>query len=167
MYQHWLRLCIVSTIGIRMFLTMPAVADEPSDKRTIVCSTTQLADFARQIVGDRWHVECVLAPRQYPHLYQTAPNDVRLVEKADLCLANGWHLEGGDWMKNLADDAEKSLVMCVDGVKPLLVPGVGEEESQAVTDPHGWFTSRNAAIYVRYILRGVSRIDAETLDLFI
>jgi len=99
----------------------------------------------------------VLAPGQDPHLYRTTPNDVRLVGSADLCLANGWHLEGGDWMQNLARDANKPLVRCVEGVQPLLL----QEGDQQVKDPHAWFTPKNASVYVRNILRGVSQVDPE------
>ena len=123
----------------------------------VVCSTTQIADFTRQIVGDRWKVDCVLSPGQDPHLYQTKPSDVRLVEDAALCLANGWHLEGGDWMQKLAKDAGVPLVVCVEGVKPLLL----QENGEQVHDPHAWFTPKNARVYVVNILRGVSSVDPE------
>ena len=38
------------------------VTEDIGPKRLLVCSTTQVADFARQIVGDRWIVKSVLAP---------------------------------------------------------------------------------------------------------
>jgi manganese/iron transport system substrate-binding protein len=56
-------------------------------------------------------------------------------------------------MRNLADDANKPLVTCVTGITPLSVEG-GK-------DPHAWFTPRNAAIYVRNILKAVSELDPE------
>ena len=120
-----------------------------------VCSTTQVADFTRQLAGDRWEVHCVLRPGQDPHLYQTKPNDVALVERADLCLQNGWHLEGGDWMTKLAKAAGKPLVSCTQQVEPLVIDAEGVQ----VQDPHAWFSPLNAGIYVRNILRGLSQID--------
>ena len=123
----------------------------------VVCSTTQIADFTRNVVGDRWHVDCVLGAGVDPHMYQTKPGDIAMVEKADLCIANGWHLEGGDWMQNLAKDAGKDLVICVKGVTPLLV----NEGEKKINDPHAWFTPKNAGQYVRNILRGVSQVDPE------
>jgi len=135
-------------------------ADEAGDKRIVVCSTTQIADFTRQIVGDEWEVHCVLKPGQDPHLYQTKPSDIDLVNSSDLCLANGWHLEGGDWMQKLASTANKPLVICVEGIQPLIL----EEGDVEIKDPHGWFTPTNAASYVRQILKGVSKIDADHAD---
>lgn len=120
-----------------------------------VCSTTQIADFMRQVVGDRWQVHCVLKPGQDPHLYQTKPSDLELVQAADLCLANGWHLEGGDWMQNLAVTAGKPLVLCVENLKPLTL----SEGDVEVKDPHAWFTPENAVGYVKNILRAVTEVD--------
>lgn len=150
MLQRWLTALLLGFCFVSV-----SVADDDGPKKKLVCSTTQIADFARQIVGDRWQVDCVLAPGSDPHLYRTKPTDVRLVEACDLCLANGWHLEGGDWMQKLATDAGKPLVVCADGVKPLML----EEEGQEVHDPHAWFTPKNARVYVMNILRGVSKID--------
>lgn len=144
-----------------MFLGSVGSTDEaPKDARlAIVCSTTQIADFARQVVGDDWDVRCVLAPGQDPHLYDTTPNDIRLVRQADLCLANGWHLEGNDWMRTLADNVDKPLVNCTDGVPPLMVDD--EESKRPVRDPHAWFSPENAAVYVRNILLAVVQLDPE------
>ncbi len=126
-------------------------------KKILVCSTTQIADFARQIVGDRWEVTSVLGAGADPHLYSVKTSDARLVAEADLCAHNGWHLEGKDWMKTLATDAQKPLVTCVDGIKPLQL----EEDGRTVEDPHAWFRVKNAAQYVKNLLHGVSEIDPE------
>ena len=143
-------------VVVCLFMLGTSCADERAPKLA-VCSTTQIADFTREIVGDRWLVDCVLEPGQDPHLYRTTPDDVRLVNQSHLCLANGWHLEGGDWMQNLAADARKPLVLCVEGVRPLMIAEAGQE----VQDPHAWFTPANASVYVRNILKGVSQVDPE------
>ncbi|MEE2685799.1 MAG: metal ABC transporter substrate-binding protein [Planctomycetota bacterium] len=137
------------------------IAQETEDNRKmLVCSTTQVADFARQVVGDRMQVLCVLAPGQDPHLYEIKPSDSRLVARADLCLENGWHLEGNDWMKNLAHDAGKPIVTCVKGARAYFL----KEGDAEVHDPHAWFSPLNAAVYVRNILDGVVRIDPQNKD---
>ncbi len=122
-----------------------------------VCSTTQVADFVRQVVGDRWEVVCVLAPGQDPHTYQTTTDDARQVARATLCFENGWHLEGADWMRKLAENAGKPIVTCVDGLEPLVI----EEEGRTTNDPHAWFSPANAAHYVRAIRDAVVGIDPE------
>lgn len=132
---------------------------QEAPKKIAICSTTQVADFARQVVGDRWEVKCVLEPGRDPHTYDPTPNDAELVAKADLCLQNGWHLEGNEWMKTLATQAGKPVIDCVEGVKPLKIQD-GEEIGEG-HDPHAWFTPINAAVYVRNITDAVSGIDKE------
>lgn len=127
----------------------------------IVASTTQTADFAREVVGDRCKVTCILGPGVNPHVYQPVPGDSRLVESADLCLQNGLHLEGKNWMETLArDNNNKPLVTCTDGVQPLDL----EYEGQLVKDPHAWFNPRNAAIYVNNIVQAVCEQDPDGAD---
>jgi manganese/iron transport system substrate-binding protein len=152
----------------------------------IVCSTTQVADFARQVVGDRCEVRSVLAAGQDPHLYELKTGDAELVAQADLCLENGWHLEGKDWMRRLASQARRPLVTCVDGIAPLAAePEVNEGPAEGATapkaaaaasaheptaigadsehgpghDPHAWLSARNAMVYVRNIRDAVMRLD--------
>ena len=55
----------------------------------IVCSTTQIADFTRQVVGDRCKVLSILAPGADPHTYMPTPNDAKMVLSADLALEPG------------------------------------------------------------------------------
>lgn len=152
---------LILSLMLTILLACPLQAQEkPADtgkarKPVLVCSTTQIADFARQVVGDSCEVHCILAPGADPHTYMPTPGDAKLVLKADLCLQNGMHLEGKNWMQTLAQDAGKPLLTCSEGVQPIEL----EADGQKVNDPHTWFTPRNAAIYVNNIVRGVSRLD--------
>ena len=126
-----------------------------NDKKVIVASTTQIADFARQVAGDRLIVKSILAPGADPHTYQPTPDDVQLVIGADLCLENGLHLEGKNWMATLASDAGKPIVTTTDGIKPLAISTDGE----TVADPHAWFSPKNVAVYVNNIVKGFIELD--------
>ncbi|MBC8019439.1 MAG: zinc ABC transporter substrate-binding protein [Verrucomicrobia bacterium] len=124
-------------------------------KLVVVASTTQIADFARQIAGDRLTVRSILAPGADPHTYQPTPDDVQIVLGAALCLENGLHLEGKNWMASLAKDAGKPLVTVTRGMTPLAIKSAG----QSIPDPHSWFTPRNAALYVNNIVTALERLD--------
>ena len=87
MFQRIMLACL--TLCLAPCLTGTSLRAEEVPPLQIVTSTTQTADFARQIVGDRWHVSCVLAPGQDPHLYQITPDNAQLVAAADLCIENG------------------------------------------------------------------------------
>jgi len=136
-------------------------AAEDGERPVVVASTTQIADFARQLVGDRMQVECILGAGMNPHVYQPVPADSRLVEGAALCLQNGLHLEGKNWMESLArDNGNKPLVTCTDGVQPMDLV----YEGQTILDPHSWFDPRNAAIYVNNILKAIVELDPDHAD---
>lgn len=134
-----------------------AQTEQSNDSRVIVCSTTQIADFAKQIVGDDCEVICVLAPGEDPHTYEVGNDDLLAVKRADLCIENGWNLEGHSWMAKLAETAGKPIVTCVDRVKPLII----DEDEQTVNDPHAWFDTNNAATYVINIRNAISQIDPD------
>lgn len=157
---HFVAFAVILNFGS----LLNSVRGDDSDRPIIVCSTTQVADFARQVVGDDWEVRCLLAPGQDPHLYRVTPNDAKLVADATLCLSNGLNLEGNNWMGALAQDAGKPLVQCTEGIRLLKVPDDEGDEGSEVADPHAWFSPQNAAVYVRNILRGVKAIDPEGSD---
>lgn len=155
-------LCVIVTLSVSFNLAASAVGQSPDEKeakkrKLIVCSTTQIADFARQIVGDRWEVQCILDAGQDPHIYEIKSKDSVLVARADLCLENGWHLEGKEWMHTLATGARKPIVTCVEGIEPIEL----DEDGTKVNDPHAWFSPRTAAVYVRNITHGVSEVDPD------
>lgn len=158
MYSH-VRRCVLTALAVLgSFVSIELAAQEPGNRKLAVCSTTQVADLTRQVVGDRFEVVSILAPGQDPHLYEIKPADADLAAKADICLENGWHLEGKDWMRTLAAGAGKPLVTCTNGVRPVMTPGA-EDEQEPRRDPHAWFSPLNAAVYVRNILDGVSKVD--------
>lgn len=134
-----------------------ALALNDDRRPVLVCSTTQIADFASQIAGDRCSVKNILAPGADPHTYMPTPDDVRMVMEADLSLQNGLHLEGKNWMANLAKDAGKPLVTCTEGIQPLEI----NQEGEKILDPHAWFSPKNAAVYVNNITRAIIELDAD------
>ena len=153
------RLILIGAILIAALTSISAAPEEiPLQKKLVlVCSTTQIGDFAQEVVGDRCVVKTILAPGADPHTYMPTPQDVKMVMGADLCLQNGLHLEGKNWMATLARDAGKPLVTCADGIKPIEL----EAEGEKISDPHTWFSPRNAAVYINNIVRALSRIDPQ------
>jgi manganese/iron transport system substrate-binding protein len=130
------------------------------DRPVLVTSTTQIADFATQIAGDRCIVKCILSPGADPHTYMPTPQDARMVMAADLTLQNGLYLEGKNWMAVLAKDAGKPLVTCTEGIQPLEV----KQEGENILDPHAWFSPKNAAVYVNNITKAIIKLDPDHSD---
>ncbi|HKP21397.1 MAG TPA: metal ABC transporter substrate-binding protein, partial [Thermoleophilaceae bacterium] len=77
-----------SVLGILLLVTFAASAcgDESGSGggRTVVATTTQVADLVRQVGGDRVSVDGMLRPGGDPHDYEPRPSDVAAVARADL-----------------------------------------------------------------------------------
>jgi len=152
--KYWFVAAAVLAVS---FLSAGSTVAEEKERPIVVASTTQIADFARQVAGDHAVVKSILAPGADPHTYQPTPKDVQIVLEADLCLENGLHLEGKSWMATLARDGGKPLITATDGINMLSI----EEGGEKIPDPHAWFSPRNAAVYVNNIVRGLSELDPE------
>jgi len=115
-----------------------ANADSPKDKLNIVATTTMLADLVSSIGGERVTVNGLMGPGIDPHLYQASAGDVSLMQKADVVVYNGLHLEGkmGEIFENLSNKG--SEVICVEkGLDESML--LAWEEDSSIHDPHIWF----------------------------
>ena len=100
-------------------------------KLRVVATTEQLADFARQIGGDRVAVDTLLPAGVDPHDYEPRPSDARAIADADVVLRSGGELDAwlGDLVESAGGDAE--------------VVAVGDAIGARGEDPHWWQDPRN------------------------
>ena len=127
----------------------------------VVATTMQVADFARQVGGDRVEVTGILDAGAEPHEYEPTPSDAEAVADADLVVANGANLD--DWLGDLLDQAgaEVPRVEAARGVT--LLP---TEEEGFPGDPHVWHDPRAAARMVDNVAGGLSRADPGGQDAY-
>jgi zinc/manganese transport system substrate-binding protein len=128
----------------------------------VVATTTQVADFARNIGGDQVQVTSLLKPGVDAHDYEPSPADLEAIAKADLVLENGVGLE--EWL----DDTIKSsgftgpVVDTSQGVRLRAGGHAEEREEQAggeEHDPHIWQNPRNAQLMAANIERGLAAAE--------
>ncbi len=62
---------------------------KPKSKPTIVTTIYPYELMVRQIVQDKADVYCLIPPNSSPHTYSPLPEDIVLIDKADLIFANG------------------------------------------------------------------------------
>jgi zinc/manganese transport system substrate-binding protein len=103
-----------------------------SDAPTIVATTTQLADMARNIAPSA-HVTSLLTPNTDPHEYEVRPNDVKALASADVVLRSGGEVD--EWLNGALDSA---------GVDEQNVVDVGAAAGLEGDDPHWWQDPRRA-----------------------
>jgi ABC-type Zn uptake system ZnuABC Zn-binding protein ZnuA len=110
---------------------------------TVVATTSQVADFARAVAGDRAGVRQILQPNSDPHEYEPRPSDVEAVAGAAVVLRSGGDLDG--WLDGVLQNAgsDARVVTLIDALRT----GRGK----AGTDPHWWQDPRNAIVAVQAI----------------
>ncbi|HAN44988.1 MAG TPA: metal ABC transporter substrate-binding protein [Cyanobacteria bacterium UBA8156] len=104
----------------------PGTPTNPSGK--IVAANTILADWLRQLVGDRLPVVSLLAPGVDPHIYEPTPQDAAVLETAAMIFYNGFNLE--PQIEKLVRSSGRPAMAIAETVTPI-------QESDT-PDPHVW-----------------------------
>lgn len=130
------------------------------DKMNVVATTTMLADLSRVIGGEKVTVNGLMGPGVDPHLYQASAGDVSLMQKADVVVYNGLHLEGkmGEIFENLT--GQGADVICIeDGLDKSKL--LAWEEDASLHDPHIWFDVSLWEEAAKTVAEGFSKADPD------
>jgi zinc/manganese transport system substrate-binding protein len=130
---------------------------QPPEKLPVVATFSILADFARNVGGERIEVTALVGPNGDTHVYQPKPADAKELGAARLILVNGLGLEG--WIDRLikASGAKALVVVATKGIKPQQM----REEGRIEQDPHAWQSIANAKIYVANIRDALIAVDPD------
>ena len=111
---------------------------EDNGKLNIVTTTTMLYDLVLNIAGEHANVEALMGPGIDPHMYQASAGDVTTMQKADIVVYNGLHLEGkmGDIFAALNEQG-KQVICASDTIDPSEL--LSDENNPEIYDPHIWF----------------------------
>ena len=95
-----------------------------------VATTTQVADFTRNVGGDRVDVRGLVRPGADPHDYEPRPSDARAVAEADVVFRSGGEVD--EWLEDVLANAGEDVP------EVNLIDSVGTIEGDGETDPHWW-----------------------------
>lgn len=126
----------------------------------VVTSFSILADFAREVGGDRVQVFALVGPDADAHAWQPRPSDARTVMDADVVIANGLGFD--TWIERLAASAgNPRVVIAAADVTPLeqLDDHAHHGHDHGPLDPHAWQSVANARIYARNIATALTAAD--------
>src|SRR5829696_8560485 len=124
---------VLTTLAVLLVLAVTACGDLGAEGTQVVATTPQLADFARQVGGDRVDVDTLLPPNVDPHDFEPRPSDAEAIARADVVLRSGGEVD--EWLGGLVDSAGGDAEVIV----------VGEAIGARGDDPHWWQDPRNAA----------------------
>jgi zinc/manganese transport system substrate-binding protein len=147
---------VITSILVSLAMTVagPVRAQTPA-KLPVVATFSILADFARNVGGERIDAAALVGPDGDTHVYQPKPADAEKLGAARLILVNGLGLEG--WIDRLikASGAKAPVVVATKGIKPQQM----REEGRVELDPHAWQSIADAKIYVANIRDGLIAAD--------
>src|SRR5215208_6755369 len=133
-------------------------ADGTEGRLRVVATTTQVADFAANVGGDRVQVTSLFKPNVDAHDYEPSPADIDTIARADLVIENGAGLES--W---LHDTIESSGY---DGPVVDTSQGVRLRQLGGQPDPHIWQNPRNAMVMAANIEHALAAADPADAGVF-
>ena len=136
-----------------------------SGKLNIVATTTMLADLAKSLGGDKVEVTGLMGAGIDPHLYQASAGDVERMQKADVVVYNGLHLEGkmGEVFEQLASQ-DKTIISIEKGLDHEKL--LDAEDEPGLHDPHIWFDVMIWKDAAKYLAEELSKVDAANAELY-
>ncbi|MDH3719798.1 MAG: zinc ABC transporter substrate-binding protein [Planctomycetota bacterium] len=156
--------CLLAVTGCSGTTTeaRSAAQQAAGDRLTVVCTTTMIADLARNLVGDLADVRGIMKEGEDPHVYDVRPRDAEMIASGDVILLNGYHLEAtlGHIIENNAEGkvvalAERAVSEPLSGADGLGAP-----------DPHCWMNVEYFRGYAQHARDGLMAADPAHADVY-
>ncbi len=144
-----------------------------SGRPVVVATIFPLADFVKNVAGDRVEVVTLLPAGASPHTYEPVPGDIRALAGAMLLVVNGAGLDY--WVEGLKSAAEADLPV-LDTSAALAREGLllsldehgheGEADGHGGVNPHYWLDPVLAERQVEAIAAALSAADPDGSDFY-
>ena len=162
---------IIVWMCILVFVCMTVIGCESQEvqnvdgKLNIVATTTMLADAVKVIGGDKVHVKGLMGHGIDPHLYKASAGDVVKMQRAEIIIYNGLHLEGK--MGEIFEDMTKQNKVILGAAESISEDRLITGDSGAGSyDPHVWFNVELWMEVVREIEKTLSDYDQENREIY-
>lgn len=156
--RGWLVIAGVAVVGAASVVLSgvgcsSGVSKPVAKGKLVVCTTTMIADLARQIGKGEIQVVGIMKPGMDPHIYDPTPDDSIWFRRADLVLANGLHLEGR-MIDMIHGSGDKVIELSHH-------PGIRLRESAAAAapDPHVWWNVRYFSLFAEQVRDALKKVD--------
>ena len=169
----WLALAVMFLFCLLSGCGRAESGEEPGDgesgrKLKVAATLFPYYDFVRQVAGDQVELSLVIPAGMDSHSFEPTPKDIRIMQEADVIIANGGAME--HWVDQVVDsfDREDQTVVImmdhVDAVEEEHVEGMEEEEHRHEDgfemhieyDEHIWTSPVNARAIVKIISQTLS-----------
>lgn len=142
-------LLIAAAIMLATRLNQPNSA---THKLKITASFYPMAEFARQVGGDKVEVTTLVQPGVEPHDYDPAPKDLAELYRSKVFVYNGAGFE--HWVSRVQPELTSNGVIAVDASNELKL-----RTDAGTTDPHTWLDPQFAIAQVARIEAALAQAD--------
>lgn len=171
-FTIFLLLLVALSAACSSSTTETPVPGGASERPKVVATTTIVGDVVANVAGNKADIAVLLPPGTDPHGYEPTPQDIALVNDADVIFANGAGLE--EFLDNLIESAGagERVVEVNEGVSLIAGDTDHEDEndshehSENTSDPHTWTNPKNALIWVDNIRTALSELDPENASVY-
>ena len=164
-YRIWL--CLLFTVGW---------ASVAHAKLNVVATTSDLGAIAREIGKDKVEVTSLAKPTEDPHFVDAKPSFIVKLNKADMLIDGGLHLEIG-WLPNLVVGARNKKILAGGngylvasaGVPIIEVPTTADRamgDVHPMGNPHFMLDPINGKIVAAHICDRLCQIDAANCNYY-
>ena len=152
---------ILITFIIALFSCKLSTKEDTQKINTIVCTTGMIGDIVKNIVGDQIKVVTLMGPGVDPHLYKATQGDLKLLNKADVIVYNGLHLEGkmGEIFEKL--EKQKNIIVATDAIPKADL--INNTEFKGAYDPHIWFDVQLWNTSTNYISKKLCELVSDSI----
>lgn len=132
----------------------------------VVTTLGVLADWARQVGGDRVQVTSLLTGLEGEHTYEVKPEDTRLIARASILFRVGLGLE--DWLNPVIQSAGNPRLVVVDASTnvPVLQNAGGNDTEHPKGNPHVWLDPLYAKIGIDNLVAALVKVDPRGESLY-
>ncbi len=153
---------------------------------TVTATTPIIADFVREVGGERVAVNVLVPAGSDPHTFSPSPDSIRMLSGSQALFSNGAGLEG--WLGQVTGAAPDVPVYALTDGLPLLdaAEEQGQDEhgnehspsehssneyspsehSHGDHDPHAWWDADLALRYLEHIVQALSQLDPQGASLY-
>ncbi|MCX6565534.1 MAG: zinc ABC transporter substrate-binding protein [Candidatus Aminicenantes bacterium] len=172
-FSSFLLIVSFSFFPVNASASSPSPTRAAGDKIKVVATVFPLAEFAREIIGDRGEIVLLLPPGIDVHTWQPRISDIRKLEAADLLVSIGLGLE--PWLDSLIKGMAVKKTSRLEAALGLdLIATNGDEHTSAAGrshghegfDPHVWLDFGQDEAIVDALACALSRIAPDGAGLF-
>ncbi len=125
-------------------------------KVKVVTTTQTLADWVRNVGGQRVEVKSILTGLENPHTYEPKPGDVADIHQADILVKVGVGLE--EWVGGVVKNARNEHLLVVDASQSV---NIVDKSENSPGNPHIWLDPGNAKIMIDNIIQALVKVDSQ------